>query len=92
MKKSGKDRDRTNDLWIFSPTLYQLSYLPEKFPGTVDTGGTLTIACHMKKEVAVSDRFLPILTDEPFKGVHVTPTAITSKSFVKASPEKGRHQ
>ncbi len=51
MKRSGKDRDRTSDLWIFSPTLYQLSYLPEKFPGTVETGGTLTIACHMKKKV-----------------------------------------
>jgi hypothetical protein len=27
---SGQSRDRTGDTWIFSPLLYQLSYLPER--------------------------------------------------------------
>jgi hypothetical protein len=26
----GQSRDRTGDTWIFSPLLYQLSYLPDK--------------------------------------------------------------
>ena len=26
--KNGQGRDRTGDTWIFSPLLYQLSYLP----------------------------------------------------------------
>ena len=28
MRQSGQGRDRTGDTWIFSPLLYQLSYLP----------------------------------------------------------------
>ena len=30
-RKSGQGRDRTGDTWIFSPLLYQLSYLTSLF-------------------------------------------------------------
>lgn len=30
---NGQSRDRTGDTWIFSPLLYQLSYLPATFSG-----------------------------------------------------------
>ncbi len=30
-RKSGQGRDRTGDTWIFSPLLYQLSYLTNRF-------------------------------------------------------------
>src|SRR5580658_3075066 len=52
---SGQSRDRTGDLRIFSPSLYQLSYLSKRAKPTVNLGpggGPVNLSCRPARRPA----------------------------------------
>ena len=50
----GQGRNRTGDTWIFSPLLYQLSYLPEERNSDAIAGGNCSAGGGLFKQSWVS--------------------------------------